>query len=207
MVKSGKRQYSSMGNDGKWFAHPVLPENETRNRETCTSTGIMLTQVKSLPPQAFNFQRYPKWKSQQESRDFPLSEHDNKHSLKGSISVFTHGVGRRKCPDDRSQLSSNFCLCHDGSDSLVETRGNITVYQTDFMEKQAVNAPTSNRLFPRNHQQKSAEAALAQKGERFMWFGRHDSHPLESLAVLAASNHSAPSSHKTLLNFGRSAHQ
>ncbi|XP_030298652.1 testis-expressed protein 36 [Sparus aurata] len=204
MVKGGKRQFSPMRNDGKWFAHPVSPENETRNRETCTSTGIMLTQVKSAPRQAFNFERYPKWKSQQESRDFPLSEHDNKHSLKDSISLFTHGVGRRKCPDDRSQLNTNFCFCHDGADNgLEETRRNISVSQIDFMERRAVDAPTSNRRFPRNHQQKSAEAALAQRGERFMWFGRHDSHPLEPLEVLAATNHSAPSSHKALLKLRR----
>lgn len=47
------------------FAHLVLPENETRNRETSTSTGLMLTQVKSSLPQAFNFTRYSKQKAQQ----------------------------------------------------------------------------------------------------------------------------------------------
>lgn len=86
------------------------------------------------------------------------------------------GVGRRKCLDDHRQHNSHFCLCHNGADSSTEeTRGNITAYQTDFMAKQPVNGPTSTRRFPRNHKQKSAEAALAQAGEQFMWFGRHDS--------------------------------
>ncbi|XP_044070576.1 testis-expressed protein 36 [Siniperca chuatsi] len=193
MVKGGKR-YSSMSNDGKWFAHPVLPGNETRNRETCTSTGIMLTQVKPSLPQALYFERYPKWKTQQESRQYPFSDHDNKHAFKDNISVFTHGVGRRKCLDDHRQHNSHFCLCHDGADSSTEkTGGSIKVYQTDFMVKQAVNVPTSTRRFPRNHKQKSAEAALAQAGEPFMWFGRHDSDLSETLQVLAATNYSAPS--------------
>ncbi|XP_070772769.1 testis-expressed protein 36 [Enoplosus armatus] len=190
MVKGGKR-YSSMSNDGKWFAHPVLPGNETRSRETCTSTGIMLTQVKNSLPQALNLERYPKWKTQQESREYPFSDHDNKHALKDNISVFTHGVGRRKCLDDHRQHNSHFCLCHDGADSSTEeTGGNIKVYQTDFM---AVNVSASTRRFPRNHKQKSAEAALAQTVEPFMWFGRHDSDLSETLQVLAATNNSAPS--------------
>ncbi|XP_051234513.1 testis-expressed protein 36 [Dicentrarchus labrax] len=192
MVKGGKR-YSSMSNDGKWFAHPVLPENETRSRETCTSTGIMLTQVKSSLPQDLNLERYPKWKTQQESREYPFSGHDNKHSLKDNISVFTQGVGRRKCLDDHRQHNSHFCLCRDEDDS--SSRENITVYQTDFMVKQAVNGPTSTRRFPRNHQQKSAEAALAQAAEQFMWFGRHDSDLKDTLQALAANNYSAPSKH------------
>ncbi|XP_018552398.1 testis-expressed protein 36 [Lates calcarifer] len=194
MVKGGKR-YSSMSNDGKWFAHSLLPENETGNRGTCTSTGIMLTQVKSALPQALNFERYPKWKTQQKSMEYPFSDHDNKHSLKDNIIVFTHGVGRRKCHDDRRQHNSHFCLCHDGADGgTAETGGNFTAYQTEFMVKEAVNVPAGTRRFPRNHKQKSAEAALAQAGEQFMWFGRHDSQHLpETLQVLAATNCSAPS--------------
>ncbi|XP_037637305.1 testis-expressed protein 36 [Sebastes umbrosus] len=153
-----------MSNDGKWFAHPVSPENETRSREACTSNGIMLTQVQSALPQALNVERYPKWKTQQKSREYPFSDHDNKHALKDNVSVFTHGVGRRKSPDDHRQHNSHFCMCHDGDrSSPVENGGNITVHQTDFTVKQAVNIPTSNRKFPRNHKQKSAEAALAQK--------------------------------------------
>ncbi|KAM9345134.1 testis-expressed protein 36 [Symphorus nematophorus] len=188
MVKGGKG-YSSMSNDGKWFAHPDLPEKEPRNRETCTSTGIMLSQAKSSLPQALDFKRYPKRKTPQESREYPFSDHDNKHTLNYNISVFSRGVGRRKCPDDRRQQNSHFCLCYDGADNCTgDTRRNITIYQNDFLVKQAVNGPTSARRFPRNHQQKSAEAALAQAGEQFMWFGRHDSDHSETLQELAANN-------------------
>ncbi|XP_059215900.1 testis-expressed protein 36 [Centropristis striata] len=192
MVK-GKR-CSSVSNDGKWFAHPVLPENETRSREACTSTGIMLTQVKSSLPQALNLERYPKWKTQQKSREYPFSEHDNKHALKDNISLFTHGVGRRQCLDNRRQHNSHFRLYQDEAHSSPdETGGNITVHQTDYTLKQAVNVPTSTRRFPHNHKQKSAEAALAQAGYQFMWFGRHDSDLSETLQVQAATNCSAPS--------------
>ncbi|KAK2824420.1 hypothetical protein Q5P01_021595 [Channa striata] len=172
MVKGGKR-YSSMSNDGKWFAHPVSPKNETRKREMCTSTGIMLTQVKSSLPQALNIKRYPKWKSDQKCRDYPFSDHDNKHALKSDVSIFSHDVGRRKCLDEQRQQNSHFCLCHDGADSTAEEEwGFITAYQTDYQEMQAANVPTNSRRFPRNHAQKSAEAALTQTGEQFMWFGR-----------------------------------
>ncbi|XP_042357490.1 testis-expressed protein 36 [Plectropomus leopardus] len=188
MVKGGKR-YFSVSNDGKWFAHPDLPKNETRSREACTSTGIMLTQVKSSSPEALNLQRYPKWKTQQKSREYPFSEHDNKLALKDNISVFTHGVGRRKCLDHRQQNNSHFCLCYDGAYS--SPKETITVHQADFKVKQAVNVPTSTRRFPRNHKLKSAEAALAQAGEQFMWFGRHNSDLSETLQVLAATNRSA----------------
>lgn len=51
----------------------------------------------------------------------------------------------------------------------------MSVYKADFSVKQAMdNVPGSGRRFPRNHRQKSAEAASAQM-EQFMWFGRHDS--------------------------------
>ncbi|KAM7385457.1 hypothetical protein PAMP_001540 [Pampus punctatissimus] len=192
MVKGGKR-YSSMSNDGKWFAHPDA-HPETRNRETGTSTGLMLTQVKSSLPQALNFGRYPKWKTQQESREYPFSDHDNKHAFKDNITVFTQGVGRRKCLDGYRQHNSHFCLCHDGADGSTEdTRTDITAYQTDFVAVQAVHVPTSTRRFPRNHKKKSEEAALARAGEQFMWFGRHDSDLSETPKVLAATNCTASS--------------
>ncbi|XP_054874310.1 testis-expressed protein 36 [Amphiprion ocellaris] len=190
MVKGGKR-YSSMSNDGKWFAHPVSPENELKTRETCTSTGIMLTQVKSSSPQAFNFARYPKWKTQQKSREYPFSAHDNKHALKDDISVFSQGagLGLKKCLDDRNQHISHFCLCHVGANSSHEgTGGNVSAYQADFTGKATVNVPAGARRFPRNHFQKSAEAALAQAGEQFMWFGQADSDPSETLKVRTRSN-------------------
>ncbi|XP_026211804.1 testis-expressed protein 36 isoform X2 [Anabas testudineus] len=191
MVKGGKR-YSSMNNDGKWFAHEVLPENETRTREMCTSTEIMLTQINSSLPQALNFERYPKRKTEQ-TRTYLSSDLDNKYALKEDIAVFTCGVGRKKCLDDRRQHNSHFCLCHDGADGTTEeSKGNFTAYQTDFKVKQAVHVPASTRRFPRNHKQKSAEAALAQTGEQFMWFGRHDSALSETLQVLAATNLSKP---------------
>ncbi|XP_030604388.1 testis-expressed protein 36 [Archocentrus centrarchus] len=192
MVKEGKRHFS-MSSDCKWFAHPILPESETQTREKNTSTGIMLTQVKSSLPQALTFQRYPKWKSQQESREYPFSEHDNKYAFKDNVTVFSHGVGRRKCPDDRRQHISHFCLCHGGTDnSTEETGGNLTAYQSGFMVKEGDSA-SRNRRFPRNHRLKSAEAALAQAREPFMWFGRDDSDHSDTLRVLAANNYSAPS--------------
>ncbi|XP_020494811.1 testis-expressed protein 36 [Labrus bergylta] len=177
MVKGGKR-YSSMSNDGKWFAHPALPESGPENRETCTSTGIMLSQVKSALPQALNLERFPKWKTQQDLREFPHSDHDNKHALKDDISVFNQGVGRRKCPYNERQYNSHFCLCHDGGDRSTEEtwRNTNTVYKTDFLLEQADNGPTTYRRFPRNHKQKS----LAQAGEQYMWFGRHDCRPTET---------------------------
>ncbi|XP_028279831.1 testis-expressed protein 36 [Parambassis ranga] len=192
MVKGGKR-YSSMSNDGKWFAHPDSPESKTKTRETCTSTGAMLTQVKSSLPQALHFERYPKWKTQQKSRQYPGSDHDNKHALKEDICIFSTGVGRRKVPDHPREHISHFSLDHRGAEiSAEEPRGNLSAYQADFIAKAADDVPTSTRRFPHNHQQRSAEAALAQAGEQFMWFGRHDSDLSDTLEVLAAANHSAP---------------
>ncbi|XP_072246448.1 testis-expressed protein 36 [Leuresthes tenuis] len=188
MVKGGKR-YSLKSNDCKWFAHPVLPESETRSRDTCTSTGTMWTQVKTALPQALNFERYPKWKSQQKSREYPLSCHDNKFALKDNMSVFSQGVGRRKCPDDRRQNSSHFCLCQvEAESSTEETKRNLTTYQTDFTVMAGINVPNRTRLFPHNHKLRSAEAASARAGEQFMWFGRDNSDISENLEVLAAAN-------------------
>lgn len=99
-------------------------------------------------------------------------------------------VGRRKCPDDRRQQVSHFCLCHG---SPEETGGNLTAYQSEFIVKEVVDSASRNRRFPHNYRQKSAEAALAQAGEPFMWFGRDDSDHSDTLRVLAANNRSAPS--------------
>ncbi|XP_029927067.1 testis-expressed protein 36 [Myripristis murdjan] len=168
MVKGGK-QYSSVSNDGKWvrkfqFAHTGSPEDNAGNRETSTSTGTMLTQIESSLPQALNFKRYPKWKSQQKSREYPLSAHDNRRALQDSIAIFTHGVGRRKCLDDRRQHNSHFCLCHDEAGSGTgEAGGNVTAYQTDYVAKQGVDVATGNKRFPHNHQQRSAAAARARE--------------------------------------------
>lgn len=105
------------------------------------------------------------------------------------------GVGRRKCLDYQREHYSHFSLCHDGADNRAElTRENQTVYQSDYMEKQSVAVPASAARFPRDHQRKSAEAAAAQAGEQFMWFGRHNSDPTgEPVGVLTAFNCSSSS--------------
>ncbi|XP_075997827.1 testis-expressed protein 36 [Genypterus blacodes] len=191
MVKGG-RQYSSRSTDGLWFAHAGLPESSRVNRETHTSTGIMQTQINSALPQALNCERYPKWKSQQKSREYPLSDHDNKDALKDNVMVFEHGVGRKKGLVDQRQHNSHFCLCHDEDNNHTQdTMENHTVYQSEYLDKQKDAAPAIARRFTRNHQQKSAEAAAAaaQAGEEFMWFGRDNSGATDvSLEVLAVSN-------------------
>ncbi|XP_041646304.1 testis-expressed protein 36 [Cheilinus undulatus] len=192
MMKGGKRHYS-VRNDAKWFAPPALPENQPKNRETCTSTGIMLSQVKSSLPQALNLERFPKWRTQQGLRDFLYSDYD-KHALKDNISISTQSVGRRKCSFDRRQFNSNFCLCHDGVHSNTEEMGRTTtVYNADFMGKKEVDGPSNNRMFPRNHKQKSAESALAQAGQHYIWFGRHDLSPFSgTLQVPGETTSAAP---------------
>ncbi|KAM9726889.1 testis-expressed protein 36 [Menidia menidia] len=193
MVKGGKR-YSSAGNDGKWFAHAALPECETRSRETCTSTGIMLNQVKTSVPQALNLERYPKWKSQQKSRDYPLSSHDNKIALTNDVTVFSQGAGRRKCPEERRQNNSHFCLCRVGADGIPEeTRRELTTHQADFTAITGTDVPNKTRRFPHNHKLRSAEAAMAQAEGHNMWFGRHDSNVSKALNVVAATECSSSS--------------
>ncbi|XP_037542284.1 testis-expressed protein 36 [Nematolebias whitei] len=188
MVK-GKQRYSSMNNGGKWFVHPDSSESEVKSRETCTTTGIMQSQVKMLP-QVFNFERYPKWKTQQKPRDDPFSCHDNNAS-KDNILDFSHGFGRRKPPDDLRQHNSHFCLC-DGADSRIETTS--STYRNDFTSMGTVDVANRRRRFPQNHKLRSEEAAKAQAGEQFMWFGQDsaNSNISESLEVLAATCHSAP---------------
>ncbi|XP_028324736.1 testis-expressed protein 36 [Gouania willdenowi] len=177
MVKSGKKHFS-VDNGGKWFTHRVLPEKEARVRESCTSTGAMLTQVESSSPQALHFVRYPKCKDLEESRDFPFSDHDNKYAIRDNVAVFSQGVGRKRCPDDRRQHNSHFFIGQEGSDSRAEmTGGSFTIYQADFMEKQAVDCPSASRRFPHNHHEKSAKASFAQAKEQFMWFGKDGSDP------------------------------
>uniref|UniRef100_A0A3B4UTQ5 Testis expressed 36 n=1 Tax=Seriola dumerili TaxID=41447 RepID=A0A3B4UTQ5_SERDU len=164
MVKGGKR-YSSMSNDGR---------------------NCLL--ILSHSP-VFSIKLPFSWVSSQESREYPFSDHDNKKSLKDNISVFTH-VSMKRNPRHnemfRSITSSH--LERKPYFNSIMAGGNFTAYQTDFMVKRAVNVPTSTRRFPRNHKQKSAEAALAQAEEQFMWFGRHDSDLSETLKVLAATN-------------------
>ncbi|CAN9499697.1 unnamed protein product [Ophioblennius macclurei] len=180
MIKGGKR-YFSINKSGKWFAHTDLKENETKTRETCTSTGIMLTEIESSLPEALCFKRYPKRKTEQKTRDYHYSHHDNKYAFKDNMSIFSHGVGRRKCLDDRRQQNSHLCLCHTGADGKVKDAGpSLSAYQADFTAEAPVSVPTIARRFTHNHRVKSAEAALAQAGEQFYWFGRGDCVPPET---------------------------
>ncbi|XP_055358786.1 testis-expressed protein 36 [Betta splendens] len=191
MVKGGKR-YPSVNNDGKWFAHEVLSKSETRTRELSTSTGMMLSQVKTSLPQDLNFERYPKRRTEQNTRVYPYSEHDNKHAFADNVCVFTQGVGRRKCAGDRRQHNSHFCLCHDAEGAAEAAGGLRAASRSDVKVKQAAEVGAGARRFPRNHKQKAAQAALAQAGQQFMWFGRHDCEPSkDALQVLAATSSSA----------------
>uniref|UniRef100_A0A3Q3BP45 Testis expressed 36 n=2 Tax=Kryptolebias marmoratus TaxID=37003 RepID=A0A3Q3BP45_KRYMA len=125
-------------------------------------------------------------------RNYPLSCHDNKHALKDNIRIFSHGLGRRKSPDDFTQHYSNFCLCDGGADSSIEeTNGNLSTYRKDFTPMAAVDVPNRTRRFPRNHKLRSEEAAKAQAEEQFMWFGQDDANIRKSLEVLAATCRSA----------------
>lgn len=103
------------------------------------------------------------------------------------------GFGRRKPPDDLRQHNSHFRLC-DGADSRIEETTSST-YRNDFTSMVTGDAvPNRMRRFPRNHKLRSEQAAKAQAGEQFMWFGQDtaNSNIGESLEVLAATCHSAP---------------
>ncbi|XP_060943478.1 testis-expressed protein 36 [Limanda limanda] len=176
MVKGGKKPSTSK--EGKWFAHTVLLESKgevRQDRRTCTSTGIMLCQVETSLSQALSIERYPKLTSQKKSREYPLSDHDNKHSLIDNIALFTLGGGLRKCPDERKEQNSHFTLCPDGAASgTSDTGGNVSGYDTDFRVRPTAAFSPGYSRFTRDHQQKAAEAASARAGQRFLWFGRHD---------------------------------
>ncbi|XP_076834307.1 testis-expressed protein 36 isoform X4 [Brachyhypopomus gauderio] len=104
------------------------------------------------------------------------------------------GLGRKKCVGDRRQHNSHFCLSHDDSMGSVDQGTRVhTVYQGDFLPSKRAEScvSTSTRRFPRSHLQRSHQAAAAQAGERFMWFGRHDLDHHIPLNVLAAANHSS----------------
>ncbi|XP_033836160.1 testis-expressed protein 36 [Periophthalmus magnuspinnatus] len=167
MVKGG-RQFAPTNRGGKWFAHPNSAGSEVGSRDACTSTGIMLTQVKSTVPQALQIERYPKWKSQQKSRKYPYSDHDNKYALKDSILVYSQ-IGVRQVHFQDNQHKSHFYLCHEGAET--KPGENMSIFKGDYVEKQ-VHEPNSNRRFPHNHQHKSGLAAQAQGEDYFMWFGR-----------------------------------
>ncbi|KAM4600035.1 testis-expressed protein 36 [Fundulus diaphanus] len=191
MIKGGKR-YFAVGNDGKWFVHPDCSESQSRSREACTTSGAMLSEVKTLSPEDLHLERYPKWKVQQQSRKYPVSCHDNKFASKSDISVFSNGVGRRKFPDDLSQSKSHFHLCHDSAENHTEgPRGSFSTYQTDFTSVEAINVPNWTRRFPHNHKLRSTEAVVRQAEEQFIWSGQDKSNIPESMEVLAAANRSS----------------
>ncbi|XP_034040246.1 testis-expressed protein 36 [Thalassophryne amazonica] len=167
------------------FAHhqPDFPDKELRTREMCTTTGMMLAEGKSQDLKTGHENKIP-----QNSIQFPFSDHDNRHALKNSICVFSRDVGRRKYPQERSEHTSHFDFCSDGSD----TGRHLTAYQADYKVKTGVEAPAGFRRFPHNHKQKSEAAALACSGEQFMWFGRHDCSHMENLYASAATANAAP---------------
>lgn len=189
-MTKGDKQYTTLDNNGKWFAHAGLPVNDTK-REACTSTGSMLSVRKTIPL-GVTTERYPKHflttEQKNTGRIYPFSVHDNRSALQNTINAFDDGLGRKKCLDDRRQQNSHFCLCHHGGvNDFGVTRGDFSAYQTDYRVNQDTES-TTGRRFPRNHLERSTAAAVAQKREHFMWFGRHDlNHPLP-LGVLAATN-------------------
>ncbi|XP_077438233.1 uncharacterized protein LOC144061552 isoform X1 [Vanacampus margaritifer] len=186
MVKGGKR-YSSMSNDGNWFPHPDAQRTEGRNRECSTSTGRMLTQIHDQLPQAHNFERFTKLKTEPKSRTYTSSQHDNKLSFQDNIIVFDDGAGRRKCAKDISQHKSNFCLCQQATPLATEKN---SVYGADFATQPTVET-TKARRFPRDHHRKCAEAPL--DGGDFMWFGQDTYDDYDSLEVLGFANLNAAS--------------
>ncbi|PWA25610.1 testis-expressed protein 36 [Gambusia affinis] len=187
MVKGGKR-YHGMEKDGLWFAHPH--SSKLTSREVCTTTGAMLSEAKTLLPQEWHVKRYPKWKIDQRSReDYPLSRHDNKNTLKSSISIFSNGVGRRKYPDDYIQTTTHISLAHE---SAKEPASSFFTSQPDFTSVEVISVPTKSRRFPRNHKLRS-EGAFDETREQLLWFGQDKFHVPVSLDVLATANRSAPS--------------
>ncbi|XP_061546802.1 testis-expressed protein 36 [Phycodurus eques] len=186
MVKGGKC-YKPMSNDGKWFPHPDAPSNEGRDRELSTSTGRTLTQVPAQLPQAFDFERFTKMRTDQKSRTYPVSQHDNKLSFKDNVIVFDDGAGRKKCPLEINQHKSHFCLCHHG---IKRTTESSSVYGADFATQPTVEPPRFRR-FTRDHRRKCSEATL--DGGDFMWFGQDSYDDVDSMEVLGFANLNAAS--------------
>lgn len=182
------------------FIHAGLPANDFSKREACTSTGIMLSQIQSSSPQESITERYPKKvvnaEKKARGRVYPFSTHDNRTALKDAINVFDYGLGRKKCLDKRRQHSHNCMWQHQSRPGVEETRGDFSIYKTDFHESQGAEGAT-NRRFPRNHLERSTVAAAAQAGEHFMWFSRLDSDQSEPLSVLAATNCSSKTPQKS----------
>ncbi|KAL6477752.1 hypothetical protein MHYP_G00135870 [Metynnis hypsauchen] len=192
MTKGGKR-YANMEKDGIWFAHVDVEQSE-KTREACTSTGSMLAQGVHQPIPLR--ERYSKMNLEKKAmgRSYPFSEHNNRATLQNTIETYDHGLGRKKCPNDRSQHNSHFCLCHDGNMSAVGLEREVhSAYQTDFVPNQGTESRenTNTRRFPKSHLERSHQAATIQAGECYVWFGRHDLDHHIPLNVLAASHHSS----------------
>ncbi|KAI5616672.1 testis-expressed protein 36, partial [Silurus asotus] len=173
------------------FAHDGSQQSEL-TRETCTTTGAMLSQA--IPQHLQGQKRYPKTLPKHEKNlvegRYTYSKHDNRAALEDNIETYDHGLGRKKCLDDRRQHNSHFCFCHDNNPGEVQF-GKHSLYQTDFLPQQSTESTegTQNRRrFPRNHLEQSRQAAMAQDEEQFMWFGRHDLNQRTPLSVLADSN-------------------
>uniref|UniRef100_A0A1A8L6D7 Domain of unknown function with conserved HDNR motif domain-containing protein n=1 Tax=Nothobranchius pienaari TaxID=704102 RepID=A0A1A8L6D7_9TELE len=190
-----EKRHFSVSSGGKWFAHADVSESEARGRETCTTTGFMLSQL-GTSPQGLSLERFPKWKTHQKPREFPHSRHDNKHALKDNITIFSDVWSIKtildNCSDPCFVYSDLYLLCWFTSGG-AETQVSHSIYQTDFMSTEVSDVPERSRRFPRNHKQKSAEAAKARAGEQFMWFEQHNVHCPDSLEMLASARRSAPS--------------
>ncbi|XP_062863632.1 testis-expressed protein 36 isoform X2 [Trichomycterus rosablanca] len=163
-----------------------------RTREACTSTGAMLAQ--SAPQHTLQGERYPKVfinpEQKNMGRSYTFSVHNNRATLQDDIDAYTNSLGRRKCLDDRRQHNSHFVLCHDDNMSAVEMRRmNHSAHQTDHTPKLNTESTsgTHSRRFPKNHKERSQQAAFDHTGECFMWFGRNN---LDH-NVQAASNNSS----------------
>ncbi|XP_076834305.1 testis-expressed protein 36 isoform X2 [Brachyhypopomus gauderio] len=171
-------------------------ESMKTQEEALASTGRVM-EVREPTLQAA--ERYPKTFINPEKktmgRNYQFSEHDNRATLQDNIDIYNaYGLGRKKCVGDRRQHNSHFCLSHDDSMGSVDQGTRVhTVYQGDFLPSKRAEScvSTSTRRFPRSHLQRSHQAAAAQAGERFMWFGRHDLDHHIPLNVLAAANHSS----------------
>ncbi|XP_066517345.1 testis-expressed protein 36 [Hoplias malabaricus] len=190
-MTKGSKKYGYMKKDGNWFAHAGMEQSE-KSREACTSTGSML--VQSVLNPIVQAERYPKIKRENGTmgRHYSFSEHDNRAALQDRIETYDHGLGRKKCLDACRQHNSHLCLRYDDCMTAVDQKGNHSAYGTDFIpwESTENGKDTKWRRFPRNHLQRSNQAAVAQAGGHNMWFGRHDLDQQVPLDVLAASNHS-----------------
>ncbi|XP_038141329.1 testis-expressed protein 36-like [Cyprinodon tularosa] len=93
----GRKHFSPSCNGVKWFPHPDCSESELKSRETSTTTGAMLKEVKSWSSEDYNFEHYPLYKVHlKQSREFPFSHHDNKIAFKNDILVFQPDEGRKQ---------------------------------------------------------------------------------------------------------------